>query len=177
MSNTERAKSKRSSRKMPSVKSLNTKRSNTKRSNTKHLGDLAELAFTYRAMLRGWIVSKPFGDNSRYDNIVDNGTNLFRVQVKSAGVLGVTNRYHVNMGRLCVKNSISRAVPYLPSEIDFLAVMIVPEDRWFIIPIGEIKGCTAAKFCPREVVGRGPFWQFGDAWHVLESKPAKRSRK
>jgi DNA-binding sugar fermentation-stimulating protein len=51
--------------------------------NTKLAGDLAEIAFLYRALGRALIVSKPYGDNARYDFVVDNGTRSCRVQVKS----------------------------------------------------------------------------------------------
>ena len=39
--------------------------------NTKRRGELAELAFAYKATSRGLGVSKPFGDSERYDTIID----------------------------------------------------------------------------------------------------------
>jgi len=38
---------------------------------TKRRGELAELAFAYKATHLGFGVSKPFGDSERYDNVVD----------------------------------------------------------------------------------------------------------
>jgi len=137
--------------------------------NTKSLGDLAELAFTYQAMIRGWLVSVPVGDNARYDRIVDNGTNLLRIQVKSAGVLSSSNRYNVSIGR----HLPTGAVPYLSTEIDFLAIYIFPENRWFIVPVQETGGRVAVKIRPKDTGAHGPFSQFAEAWHVLEAKPRK----
>ena len=137
--------------------------------NTKSIGDLAELAFTYQAMLRGCVVSIPVGDNARYDRIIDNGTNLLRIQVKSAGVISAGNRYNVSIGR----HLPTGAVPYLPAEIDFLAIYIFPEDRWFIVPVQETGGRVAVKIRPKDAGGHGPLSQFAEAWHVLQAKPRK----
>ena len=49
----------------------------------KNQGDNAELRFMLLNHELGNIVSKPFGDNAKYDLIVDTSTELQRVQVKS----------------------------------------------------------------------------------------------
>ena len=49
----------------------------------KDIGELSELEFLIRATKEGLIVSRPFGENQRYDFIVDNGKRRFRIQVKS----------------------------------------------------------------------------------------------
>ncbi len=50
----------------------------------KQRGQLAEAAFPAIAARLGFRVSKPWGESSRYDFILDNGRRLLRVQVKSA---------------------------------------------------------------------------------------------
>ncbi len=51
---------------------------------TKDRGDLAEMQFMVAVSSRGLVVSKPYGDNEKYDLIVDAGwRRLWRVQVKS----------------------------------------------------------------------------------------------
>ena len=52
----------------------------------KQKGEWAEVCFLWRASTLGFIVSKPFGDNARYDFVVDAGAGLLRVQVKSVSV-------------------------------------------------------------------------------------------
>jgi len=92
-------------------------------------GELAEIAFMGRAMGMGLIVTQPYGDNARYDFAVDNGKRFKRVQVKSCGALAKgRGSYNVNVGRHTARG----AVPYLKSEIHAVAVLIVPEGRWYI---------------------------------------------
>jgi len=50
---------------------------------TKKKGEAAELAFMLKAVSLGFGVAKPWGDSERYDFILDTGTRLWRVQVKS----------------------------------------------------------------------------------------------
>ena len=51
--------------------------------NCKAKGDLAELAFLHKAASLGFGVAKPYGDNERYDFILDSGERFWRVQVRS----------------------------------------------------------------------------------------------
>src|ERR1700676_4754336 len=57
----------------------------TGRNNSKHVGEIAEMQFMLDAARRGFGVAKPFGDNERYDVIVDAPRRLWRVQVKASG--------------------------------------------------------------------------------------------
>src|SRR5438132_4870328 len=50
---------------------------------TKKKGEAAELAFMLKAVSLGFGVAKPWGNGERYDFILDTGTRLWRVQVKS----------------------------------------------------------------------------------------------
>ena len=51
------------------------------------MGEVAESAFLHKAMDKGLVVAKPWGDSSRYDFVVDSGERLLRVQVKSTKCL------------------------------------------------------------------------------------------
>ena len=50
--------------------------------NSKTKGNLGEIAVAHEFIKWGCTVSFPFGDNARYDLIVDDGQNLKRVQIK-----------------------------------------------------------------------------------------------
>src|SRR6266704_7037901 len=50
---------------------------------TRRMGDLAELAFMYRAASEGIGVARPYGDSHPYDILVQHGRKLSRIQVKS----------------------------------------------------------------------------------------------
>ena len=52
--------------------------------NSKDRGDETEAAIIHRLIAEGYSVSVPFGDNDKYDIIVDSGENLYRIQCKTA---------------------------------------------------------------------------------------------
>ena len=103
---------------------------------TKRRGELAELAFVYKAASLGFGVAKPYGDSERYDFILDSGSRLWRIQVKSTSTL-LNGMYHVNSHRR-INGGV---VPYRPSEVDFMVACVLPEDAWFIYP--DPRGCPA----------------------------------
>jgi hypothetical protein len=73
---------------------------------TKKKGEAAELAFMLKAVSLGFGVAKPWGDSERYDFILDTGTRLWRVQVKSTSALQ-SGAYCVNAQRHANGNSIA----------------------------------------------------------------------
>ena len=52
--------------------------------NTKRKGDITELSVAKKLLDIGYSVSFPFGDNERYDLIVDYGKNLKKSQIRHA---------------------------------------------------------------------------------------------
>jgi hypothetical protein len=155
---------------------------------TKRRGEISELAFALAAARSGFGIAKPFGDSERYDIILDCRNNdccdldsrdndpshlnpsrhppvrprLVRVQVKSSTQL-LNGLYHVNAGRRIN----GRAVPYKPSEIDFIAAYIIPEDSWFILPLPHILGQTSLLFRPKLSPLPGLYDAYRNAWHLL----------
>lgn len=53
------------------------------RTNTKDRGDETEAKIIHEMISHGYSVSIPFGDNDKYDLIVDDTANLYRVQCKT----------------------------------------------------------------------------------------------
>jgi hypothetical protein len=68
---------------------------------------------------------KPGEIAKRYDFILDSGQRLWRVQVESSR--------HFDGSRYIVK--LKGRAAYTAKEIDFIAVYIVPENLWYVIPI------------------------------------------
>ena len=106
----------------------------------KQQGDATELRLMLLNHELGYTVSKPFGDNTKYDLIVDTGKELQRVQVKS------TRRKETSGGMDCYNclvcsGSDSKQV-YTEKDIDYIAIYVIPENAWYKIPIVEIKGKT-----------------------------------
>lgn len=108
---------------------------------SKQKGNLTELQCLTSFYENGCHVSIPFGENSRYDMIVDVGGKLIRVQVKTSSLKKTKSRAiefscrssHVN--RSGVKN-----VKYTKEEIDYFATY--RSGKCYLIPINE---CSVAK--------------------------------
>ena len=49
----------------------------------KEIGDRSTLAIIFAFRLQGWSILVPFGENTRYDFVVDRGAQLRRVQCKT----------------------------------------------------------------------------------------------
>ena len=90
---------------------------------------------------------------------------LHRVQVKCSTQL-LNGLYHVNAHR----RTNGRAVPYHPSEIDFLVAYIIPEDTWYILPLAAIRSRTGLLFRRHDDPKPGLYDHYREAWHLLRPK-------
>jgi hypothetical protein len=109
-------------------------------------------------------VAKPYGDNERYDFIVDCGQRLWRVQVKSTSYLH-SGSYRV----LALRYLRGQTVTYQPSEVDFLVAHVIPEEAWFVLPIRAIGTRPSLTLSPSASVPPRPrLWDaYREAWHLL----------
>lgn len=140
-------------------------------SERKRLGELGQIAFEYRATKLGLIVSRPYGDNNRYDCVVDNGHRLMRVQVKTTNSLR-RGAYEIHAGRRRAgrpKGS-PALIPYLKSEIDYMVGYIEPEESFYLIPITALGERTDLLIFPETHTGQGAVWVYREAWHLLLAK-------
>ncbi len=126
----------------------------------KQRGEMAEAAFLAVAAALGMCVSKPWGESSRYDLVVDTGSKLLRVQIKSAHRAGEYGGYtfhaHGNSSRV-----------YKASEIDVLAAYIVPVGAWYLFPVEEFRKYKSMKLFPQSRRRMSKFEKFREAWWAL----------
>ncbi len=136
---------------------------------SKQCGELGEIAFMHRAATLGLRVSQPFGDSDRYDMIVDNGERLWRMQIKTTSNLRGRRSYLVNCGRRVKKpgQKSTVAVPYTAAEIDFLAIYIIPEEAWYIMPVQALAGRVSMGITPQRG-NRAPYGPYAEAWNLLQ---------
>lgn len=120
----------------------------------KHQGDLAELKFMLLSHELGYTVSKPFGDNAKYDLIVDNGLSLERIQIKSTKRMELYGRNDCYNCLSCFGRDSKQR--YTKDHIDFMVIYIIPEDAWYKIPIDKIKS-KCIKLYPHRKPNRGQF--------------------
>ena len=123
----------------------------------KNQGDNAELRFMLLNHELGYVISKPFGDNAKYDLIVDTGSDLERIQVKS------TRRKEISSGMDCynclVCSGVDSKQQYTEKDIDYIAIYVIPENAWYKIPIKEIKGKTV-KLYPHRTSQRNTYEKY-----------------
>lgn len=113
---------------------------------TKQKGIIVELeCITYLYKL-GYQVSTPYGENSRYDLIVDINGKLIRVQCKSC-VLGEGGSF-INFRCVSVRKNTkkTRRRKYTPEEIDYFATYY--DNQCYLVPVKECSTDKSLRFYP-----------------------------
>jgi hypothetical protein len=146
----------------PRVRSSARKAAQARGSSLTQQGDLGEAAFAHKAISLGFVVSKPYGQNHPYDFIVEGGGDLWRVQVKACKRM-VHGLYPA--GICHQKNSVK--VAYAESDVDFVAIYIIPEEIWYVLPVREVVGRMALRFRPHGHSRRDRHAHYREAWHLL----------
>jgi hypothetical protein len=137
----------------------------------KRKGELAELAFVFKAASFGLAISQPFGDSFAYDLVVESGDGrMLRIQVKSAFT---THRwgYMINLG---ARGHAFGRSHYTAADIDFVVAYIVAEEAWYIIPVEAIAGRKQIRLYPSGTGKNsgGHFEIYREAWHLITGKPS-----
>ena len=125
-----------------------------------HKGEWAEIEFLSKAHARGFIVSRPWGQNAPYDFIVQRHRLLHRIQVKSV--------WSKHNGQYIIRMSRSDCSLYRPHDFEFLAAYVVPENAWYIIPIAAISKRPSVAFYPHVKRSRGLLEKYRERWHLLK---------
>jgi hypothetical protein len=121
-------------------------------------GEWAEMRFMALAAEHGLMVSKPYGDSATYDLVVEHDGQCMRVQVKST-------MYRRSRGLSCqVRGNQQR--PYAYNSFDFVAVYLIPEDVWYIVPTDRIAGQLSLFFNPKQKNSK--YCQYKEAWHLFK---------
>ena len=112
---------------------------------TKRVGNIAELEVLTYATKLGYQVSIPFGDRARYDQIWDVKGKLFKIQVKSAHIIGD----YEGIGISCRSSNRSGGKiinrKYTSDDADFFATYY--DGKCYLIPIDETSGnCKKLRF-------------------------------
>jgi hypothetical protein len=119
-------------------------------------GEWAESVFMSRAGEHGLPVSKPWGEMCSYDFIIGKTGRFVSVQVKST-IFRLKNGYE------CTVRGGHKAYP--AGSFDFLAVFVVPEDTWYIIPAKLIRGKKSISLSPKSQTAK--YEEYREAWHLL----------
>jgi len=143
---------------------------------TRRMGDLAELAFMYRAAREGIGVARPYGDSYPYDVLVQHGRRLSRIQVKSC--FSFEKRRYTGFPIIVASHWRGKQVGYTIEEVDFIAAYIARYDAWYLIPIESLGKLKNIRLYPtgRKLKRPGGFYEkFREAWYLLRGLvPTKR---
>ncbi len=143
---------------------------------TRRMGDLAELAFMYRAASEGIGVARPYGDSYPYDVLVQHGRRLSRIQVKSC--FSLEKRRYTGFPIIVASHWRGKQVGYTIEEVDFIAAYIARYDAWYLIPIESLGKLKNIRLYPtgRKLKRPGGFYEkFREAWHLLKDEEIAKS--
>jgi len=128
----------------------------------KQLGEIAEAEFIAKAVEKGFVVAKPWGDSEPFDFILNvrKEFNFWRVQVKSAHVVGEDGTYSFR-AHDCAQRS------YTAEEIDALVAYARPEEAWYVMPVRVVEGLKSVKLYPGSRRLRSKYERWREAWEVL----------
>ena len=132
------------------------------------MGELAELAFMYRAASYGIAVAKPFGDSRPYDVISQHGRRLLRIQVKSC--FSPERRGYTGFPIIVASHWGRKMRSYSVEEIDFIAAFIARHDAWYLIPLealGELKNIRLYPGAKKLKRAGGCYEIYREAWNLL----------
>jgi hypothetical protein len=123
----------------------------------KRRGEWAELRFLERAAEQGLCVSKPWGDSSHYDFVVETADRLSRIQVKST--------WSFWRGAYIIRLHQGKRVAYPAGAFDLVAAYLIPLDAWYIIPEQTVQCKITLQLYPDSK--RSKFIPYREAWTLL----------
>jgi hypothetical protein len=142
----------------------------------KRRGELAELAFTYKAASLGFGVAKPYGESHPYDLLVQYGRRLLRIQVKSCFTI-YRRRGLLGFNIVVSRPSAQGYRHYSRETIDFIAAFVAPHNTWYLIPVEALANRKSIRLYPigKSKRAGGFYEQYREAWHLLKGteKPAQ----
>ncbi len=101
--------------------------------NSKSIGERSEGMVLARFLQKGWVVLMPFGDNQRYDFVIDRGKGFERIQVKTARLKNSTIEFrpcssqaHRGRGHIGYKG-----------QCEFFAVFCPQNQKIYMIKVEE----------------------------------------
>ena len=106
--------------------------------NSKSKGNLGEIKVASEFIKWGCTVSFPFGDNARYDLIIDDGNNLKRVQVTYADSKSANGSWRC----VCVSSTnhtTNKKLHDYQNDVDIIAFYIAELDECIMFNIFEVK--------------------------------------
>ena len=103
----------------------------------KDVGDRTTLAVMFALREVGYEISVPFGENTRYDLVIDDGVRLSRVQCKSGRLRGGAVRWAACSSYAHHSSSREPRRDYI-GQIDFFGIYCPATERVYLVPIEDV---------------------------------------
>jgi hypothetical protein len=113
--------------------------------NSKHTGDCSVLMIKARLALKKYVVLEPYGDNQRYDLVIENDGKFERVQCKT-GVFK-NNRVSFSLRSIFISKK-KPVVRTYHGQIEYFGVFCKELDKCYLVPISKT-GRNAFTMCIR----------------------------
>jgi len=126
----------------------------------KRRGEWAEIRFMARVAEHGLVATKPWGDSSYYDFIVEWQGCVLRVQVKS------TLRRRSNSYYFTLRGAIHR---YTKEDFDFIAAYVIPADMWYLVP-ADVALININQMCITPGSKTSRYEPYREAWDLLKER-------
>ena len=111
---------------------------------TKSVGDVSEMAVAFALVRAGYVVAKPYGENCRYDLVLDMNGTLSRVQVKTGRFRNGAVEWACCSTHGHRKGPTTR--PYT-NQIEFFGVYCPEVQSTYLVPIAQ----TSRRACSLRV--------------------------
>lgn len=102
---------------------------------TKQKGNITELACAVALMQYGYKVSFPYGEDCKYDMILDTGKHLYRIQCKTSSLLDNKEGIKFKTRSTIITTHGVKSNSYSNNDIDFFATMY--EGNCYLIPVTD----------------------------------------
>ena len=106
---------------------------------TKTKGNIAETFVLANLIKEGFAVSIPYGENSRYDLIIDTKKGLKRIQVKYISKRKDRGSYVLPLRSIRANKNKNRIIHYTSDQVDFMVGYCLDNNSCYIIPMDKIK--------------------------------------
>lgn len=121
-------------------------------------GNVSEVEFLARTIRKGLSVSRPMFVE-KYDCIIDNGKQVFKVQIKS------TTHFNKTSWQVSLRNGCTQKEKYKKGDCDFFAIHIIKLNIWYILPFDVV----SPKVCLHPELDSCRYDRFKEAWFLLHS--------
>lgn len=105
----------------------------TEKKNTKRIGEISEAKVLASLLSAGYVVLQPYGDNQRYDLVIEETGSFKRVQVKTARL---TEFNSITFSTRSISSN-GKTVSNYRGQIEFFGIYCPEIDKCYLVPIDK----------------------------------------